>query len=582
MADSVSTTSSSSSKEDVRVDISEAAGGCKADDSIPGNKTPCAAPSSATGDSGWEKLIQKQRSELMFELRKLQHGEKPVTGKDARQKVENFLQEQTNPRMNTRPERSPNDPLVLEVQGLFERRRVTSVLESSSFKRDLENVIRGTIIRQEGGADKAHRERREQERAAGAMMNTEDNWDTLSQSSFVSAVSSHSSMDHLTWPAPPSFTPPHVPTNQPYPMMNIPPPPPALPPQPQPTMMNQFPPQYPQQHQSPWPQMPQQQSPWPQMPQQQGHMNMTHQWQRMHQHPMPAAQPQQMYHGMSPWQQMPQQPFPHQPQTQGWQQRQPTQVRNQWQQQPPNARIRLPQQQQPQTGSDPGQVREAQREELVSEISELVHRRLVSQSLDGDLRGRLEIHLQRRLEGASERVEGGETGVDRQHVADFVRSLRSSTPHRRNDFSNLGIQVPLTAEEEMSYMSNANPMLETMRQELEELKNMVRMNFEMQLDIQRAIRQEVAAALATVAGGSNASPSCAPASTAQPLQDGNCLICLDRGVDSVLYQCGHMCVCMTCGLRLKGQGLNCPMCRAPIRDVIRAYRCVAENVEESS
>ena len=58
----------------------------------------------------------------------------------------------------------------------------------------------------------------------------------------------------------------------------------------------------------------------------------------------------------------------------------------------------------------------------------------------------------RRLEGASERVEGGETGVDRQHVADFVRSLRSSTPHRRNDFSNLGIQVPLTAEEEMSYM----------------------------------------------------------------------------------------------------------------------------------
>jgi len=228
------------------------------------------------------------------------------------------------------------------------------------------------------------------------------------------------------------------------------------------------------------------------------------------------------------------------------------------------------QQQRPRVNNE--QEREEQREELVSEISELVHRRLVSQTLEGDVRGRLEIHLQRRFEDVIDE--------DGHNVADFVRSLRPSTQHRRNDFSHLGIHIPQTAEEEMAAMGHASPMLEAMRQEMEELKNMVRMNFEMQLDIQRAIRQEVAAALASVAGGNVESQTCAPASTSEPLQDGSCLICLDRGVDCVLYQCGHMCVCMTCGLRLKGQGLNCPVCRAPIRDVIRAYRCVAEKNDD--
>ena len=57
----------------------------------------------------------------------------------------------------------------------------------------------------------------------------------------------------------------------------------------------------------------------------------------------------------------------------------------------------------------------------------------------------------------------------------------------------------------------------------------------------------------------------------QAVNSGNCAICSEANIDSVMYRCGHMCVCMPCGLELKSQGLKCPICRAPIADVIRAY-----------
>ncbi|XP_043480594.1 protein neuralized isoform X3 [Leptopilina heterotoma] len=59
-----------------------------------------------------------------------------------------------------------------------------------------------------------------------------------------------------------------------------------------------------------------------------------------------------------------------------------------------------------------------------------------------------------------------------------------------------------------------------------------------------------------------------------PGQPSECSICYERNIDSVLYMCGHMCMCYTCAIqqwRGKGGG-HCPLCRAPIRDVIRIYR----------
>ncbi|XP_063235668.1 LOW QUALITY PROTEIN: protein neuralized [Bacillus rossius redtenbacheri] len=54
----------------------------------------------------------------------------------------------------------------------------------------------------------------------------------------------------------------------------------------------------------------------------------------------------------------------------------------------------------------------------------------------------------------------------------------------------------------------------------------------------------------------------------------DCTICYERPIDSVLYMCGHMCMCYDCAVqqwRGKGGG-HCPLCRAVIRDVIRTYK----------
>lgn len=50
-------------------------------------------------------------------------------------------------------------------------------------------------------------------------------------------------------------------------------------------------------------------------------------------------------------------------------------------------------------------------------------------------------------------------------------------------------------------------------------------------------------------------------------------MCFDSEVDTVIYTCGHMCLCHSCGLRLRRQARACcPICRRPIKDVIKIYR----------
>ena len=59
--------------------------------------------------------------------------------------------------------------------------------------------------------------------------------------------------------------------------------------------------------------------------------------------------------------------------------------------------------------------------------------------------------------------------------------------------------------------------------------------------------------------------------TTTPMERGKCIICVDQAVDTVFYQCGHMCTCHSCAIHLKVGSKLCPMCRAPIRDVIKTY-----------
>ncbi|XP_015205407.1 E3 ubiquitin-protein ligase NEURL1B isoform X2 [Lepisosteus oculatus] len=56
-------------------------------------------------------------------------------------------------------------------------------------------------------------------------------------------------------------------------------------------------------------------------------------------------------------------------------------------------------------------------------------------------------------------------------------------------------------------------------------------------------------------------------------KNAECTVCFDQEVDTVIYTCGHMCLCNDCGLKLKKQSNSCcPICRRTIKDVIKIYR----------
>lgn len=52
-----------------------------------------------------------------------------------------------------------------------------------------------------------------------------------------------------------------------------------------------------------------------------------------------------------------------------------------------------------------------------------------------------------------------------------------------------------------------------------------------------------------------------------------CVVCLEHAPDSVLYTCGHMCMCYACARDvLHNRDALCPICRQSIRDVIKIFR----------
>ena len=54
-------------------------------------------------------------------------------------------------------------------------------------------------------------------------------------------------------------------------------------------------------------------------------------------------------------------------------------------------------------------------------------------------------------------------------------------------------------------------------------------------------------------------------------EDKLCCICQDEEKCIMMLPCRHLCICERCQALLKNHGNSCPMCRRPVKQMIKAY-----------
>jgi hypothetical protein len=206
-------------------------------------------------------------------------------------------------------------------------------------------------------------------------------------------------------------------------------------------------------------------------------------------------------------------------------------------------------------------IDDLRRETIIEEISELVHQQLVTSTLESEFRAQLEERVMQQLQAS---------GHDGNRTRDFIRNIPQSSQIERNDFSNLGIftapanPIPDNLDSASSYQASQNAQALSQRQatasnsreiralksEIVELKNMMKLSFQLQLDMQRSLKQEISALisnsvnqkLASNTNGNNQMRFESRINSTHASNEGSCIICTDGQVDTVLYKCGHMCV----------------------------------------
>ncbi|XP_073135949.1 uncharacterized protein [Henckelia pumila] len=113
---------------------------------------------------------------------------------------------------------------------------------------------------------------------------------------------------------------------------------------------------------------------------------------------------------------------------------------------------------------------------------------------------------------------------------------------------------------EMDLLYDLKGHMDQLHQEISELRRSIKCCMSMQMMLQRSIKQEVAI--------TSSHPDDKNGQRNRGSR-GRCYICYKRKVDSLLYRCGHMCTCLKCAQELQRGGGKCPICRAPIMDIVQ-------------
>ncbi|GAA0163970.1 hypothetical protein LIER_19713 [Lithospermum erythrorhizon] len=120
---------------------------------------------------------------------------------------------------------------------------------------------------------------------------------------------------------------------------------------------------------------------------------------------------------------------------------------------------------------------------------------------------------------------------------------------------------------EMQLIYELRGHMERLHEEMSEIRKSIKSYMNKQLEFQRSFKHDV------VATHSRSGQNRGRHSTQKKglINRSMCCICYDEQVDCLLYRCGHMISCFVCAHELQRGSGRCPVCQAPIIDVVRVH-----------